>query len=127
VNPSSFREALVRWLLRIASGYLLWFGIALYLNFMSEVSGGLIHNADIVKAIGLGLIFSTPLFIATFPSRTLYHRFITSTLIVMAVFFFLFTLAKPVMPYYVGTVSYTLGTLYLLKIKSAGQKNYTAS
>ena len=117
MNSSSFREALVRWLLRMASGYLLWFGIALYLSFMYEVSGGVIHDADIIKAIGLGLIFSTPLFLATFPGKGLFKQLLLFLIIIMTIFYACLAIAKPVMPYFVVTASYALGIVYLLKLK----------
>ena len=117
MNPSSVCEVFVRWLLRIASGYLLWFGIALYITFMYEVSGGIIHDADIIKAIGLGLIFSMPLFLATLPLKDLSRRLVLFLIIIMTIFYTGLAIAKPVIHYFIGTVSHVLGIVYLLKIK----------
>ncbi len=118
---SPFRETLIQWVLRCISAYLLWFGTALYLSFMYTVSGGAIHDSDIIKAVGLGLIFSTPLFVSTFPSQRFFHQFMIGLISIMTVFYLGMVITKPVVPYLIGVLGYSLGLLYLVKIKSTHQ------
>lgn len=109
---------LIEWFVRIISIYIFLFWGMLYLNFSLNIDVGPLALVDIVKALILGGVCGTPLFVSTLLNNSLLNRILIFFLMSMMFFYGYLATEKLILPYFIGIAGHIVGLIYLFKFKT---------